>query len=570
MSTTLEKMGFEGHPDENQLLLALERELSPEESATIDRHLGSCWECRARSHELGRGILAFVEYREKRYLPSLPPPPHDFGDFPRQLRISASEGRREGAFGRIWRKLLALLTMPNQFRWAAGIAAMMVLVIIWTQVLSPPPLSATELLTRAAASQNPSRPQGEGRLAQRARQKVRIRDGRNRTVVRDFEWTIGSKIEPAWDLDSDLSKWNAPLTAEGFASWRESGSTKKDNVSRSGELWTLDTSDMEGRIKKASLVVRAKDFHPVEQHILFADNQQLDFEEVSFEIGSEITGRQAVEPPQIAQNAAPKATPVSPEIPVNPNPPVNLSESELAVRYLMFSNKWDLDEDLQISRSSSGVVVTGTASSPDRSQSIQAALGVLPNVQIAIKAPGAGQRPPAPSPRSAKTAAAALVPLLRNVLDRTFASNDDRRVFVDHCLNVSDTALSHAWVLKKLADRYSEAEAAPLSGESRVKLTEMLHAHLQQLGSTNVELDPLIGLLPISPVRDPDANENWRAAIAALFNNVQQQDSLVAALVVGTQAIGPDVRGASQNLRNVNHAIHVLLERLEKDGNALK
>jgi len=567
MSTTMEQMGFEGHPDENQLLLALERELSPEESATIDRHLGSCWECRARSHELQRGILAFVEYREKRYLPSLAPPPHDFHDFPRQLRVAAGEHQRDWAFRRILRRLLGLVIPPNQFRWAAAIASMTVLVVIWTQVLNPPALSATELLTRAAASQNPGAPQSEGRTARRVHQKVRVSDGRNRTVVREFEWTIGSKIESArWDPNADLTIWRAPLTAEGFASWRESGSTKKDKVSRSDEVWTLETTTSEGAIRKASLVVRAKDFHPVEQHILFGDNQQLDFEEVSFEIGPQVAARQPAEPPQIAQTAAPKAVAVSPEIPANP--PVNLSEIELAVRYLMFSNKWDLDEDLQISRGSSEVVVAGTASSSDRSQSIQAALSKLSNVRAAVTAPVLTQRPTSVRP-PARTASGVPVPLLRDVLDRSFSSNDDRRAFVDHSLNASDAALSHAWVLKKLADRYNEDEETLLSTESRTKLTEMLRVHLEQLQSINAQLDLLIDLLPKSSGSDPDAAGNWRAAIAMLFSDVQQQDSLVAALIVGAQADRQDAREASRNLRNVNHAIHILLERLS-DGNALK
>src|SRR5262245_37058723 len=188
MRTTFEKMGLEGHPDENQLLLALEGELTPEESATIDRHLGSCWECRARSHELQRGILAFVEYREKRYLPSLAPPPHDFRDFPRQLRISAGDRQGQATLVRIWRRLLALLLPPSQFRWAAAIATIMVIVLIWTQILNPPPISATELLTRAAAFQNPDPPQGGDRPVRTARQKLRISDGRNRIVLREFQW----------------------------------------------------------------------------------------------------------------------------------------------------------------------------------------------------------------------------------------------------------------------------------------------------------------------------------------------------------------------------------------------
>ena len=63
MNTETEKLSFGtgGHPDENQLLLALERELSLEEAARVEQHLGNCWSCRARSSEIQSGILAFVE-----------------------------------------------------------------------------------------------------------------------------------------------------------------------------------------------------------------------------------------------------------------------------------------------------------------------------------------------------------------------------------------------------------------------------------------------------------------------------------------------------------------------------
>src|ERR1700730_11465214 len=98
MNKEIEKASFgaEGHPDENQLLLALERELSPEETAQVKQHLGNCWSCRARSSEMQSGILAFVEYREKRYLPSLEPPPLDYRDFPGRLRRIADENEPVG------------------------------------------------------------------------------------------------------------------------------------------------------------------------------------------------------------------------------------------------------------------------------------------------------------------------------------------------------------------------------------------------------------------------------------------------------------------------------------------
>src|ERR1700730_11824838 len=103
MNTEAEKTSFgaDGHPDENQLLLAIERELPLEEAAQVEQHLGNCWSCRARSSEMQSGILAFVEYREKRYLPSLASPPHDFGSFPGKFRGIAAEGKPGGLARRI-------------------------------------------------------------------------------------------------------------------------------------------------------------------------------------------------------------------------------------------------------------------------------------------------------------------------------------------------------------------------------------------------------------------------------------------------------------------------------------
>src|SRR5579863_10493534 len=140
MNTGTEKTAFnaDGHPDESRLLLALERELSLEETAEIEQHLGTCWSCRARSNEMQSGILAFVEYREKRYLPSLEPPPHDFGGFPGQLSRIAAEGNTDGLVLRTWRSIWRFVTSSSQIKWVSATATIMVLVIFWTQVLLNP------------------------------------------------------------------------------------------------------------------------------------------------------------------------------------------------------------------------------------------------------------------------------------------------------------------------------------------------------------------------------------------------------------------------------------------------
>jgi len=555
MNIGLEKASFgaNGHPDENQILLALERELSAEEAAQVEQHLGNCWSCRARASEMQSGILAFVEYREKRYLPSLEPPPHDFGGFPGELRRIADEGKVDGLSVRIWRSVWRFLTSSNQVKWVGATAAIMVLVIFWTQVLlNPSTVSASELLTRATAAQNPFGPSEKG-VRRTAHQRVRISSGQQ-SVVREFEWTVGSPISQArWQTETELSTWKVPLTANGFAGWRDSVSSKKDKVKRSGDRWTLDTTAVDDLVKEAWLVVRANDFHPVEQHIRFADDRQFDFEELAFEI-STLQRPAFIPQEEIAASSPAKGPEVSPAPTVDPN------ETELELRYTMFTHQWDLGEDLLIARTASGIAVNGTASSEDRAASMQSILSGLPHVQISITAPRAVDRPAASNPSApGKSVPASSRPLLKDALDTAFTSPEQRREFVDGCLAASDTELSHAWALKKLVDRYSESEERLLKIESKAKLGEMLRTHLEQLGAANAELDSLIQLLPSSLAQHSDVAGNWRASILSLFAQVQKQDSLVASLVAGAQANGQDAAAASESFRSTHESIDALL-----------
>jgi hypothetical protein len=561
MNTETEKNAFsaDGHPDENQLLLALERELSPEEAAQVEQHLGNCWSCRARSSEMQNGILAFVEYREKRYLPSLEPPPHDFGGFPGKLGRIAAESKPDGLALRIWRSIWRFVTSSNHVKWVSATAAIMVVVIFWTQILlNPSTVSASEFLARASAPQNPGT-QEKNHVSRTAHQRVRISNGQQ-TVVREFEWNVGSPIpEAGWQMKAEPSKWNAPFTAYGFAAWRDSVSTRKDKVRHSGDRWTLDTTAVHDAVKEAWLIVRASDFHPLEQHIRFADDRQLDFEELAFEISTaQRPNSESVAPARVAPDSPTKTPEVAPER------TVDLNETELDLRYAIFLKQWDLGEDLLIARTPSGVAISGTASSGDRAASMQSVLSGFENVQISITGPTAVNRPATSNrPVPGRSEPTSSTPLLKDALDRAFTSPEERREFVDRCLAASDAGLSHAWALKKLVDRYSESEERLLKTESQDKLREMLRTHLQQVADADAGLDPLIELLPGSRAQKPDVPENWRTGILALFAQVQQQDSLVTSLVVGTQANGQDAAAASGSLRSVHQAIGALLAGLD-------
>jgi anti-sigma factor RsiW len=356
MNQELKPVSFaaDGHPDEDQLLLALEQELPPDDAARVEKHLGNCWSCRARYEEMQRGILAFVEYREKRYLPLVAMPPDDTSGFRDRLRIFLKESSPVGLLTRIWRGLIGFVALPGQVkwvnvRWVSAVAATMAGVIFWVYVIgNPGVMSASELLTRAVAAQNPPVAAVTSGRRHTVHQEMQIRSG-NQTVVRDFQWTAGNPIGQArWNGQADLFSWSAPLTAEGFAGWRNSLREKKDTVKRAGNLLTLDTATSQDFIRDASIVIRAGDFHPVEQHLRFANNQRLDFIELAFAIDEEPQpAPEPLAPGPIAQAPSLPAGVPAPPAPTVP-PPADLDEAELQLRYTLFNHKWDVGEDLVI------------------------------------------------------------------------------------------------------------------------------------------------------------------------------------------------------------------------------
>jgi hypothetical protein len=552
----------DGHPDENQLLLALERELPLNDAARVEKHLGNCWSCRARYDEMQRGILVFVEYREKRYLPSVPMPPDDTNGFRDRLRNFVDESSPIGLLTRIWRWLFGFVALRGQVKWVGAVAAAMAGVIFWVYVIgSPGVMSASELLTRAVAAQNPPVSTATGGRRHIVHQKMQIRSG-NQTVVRDFQWTQGSPISRAgWDGQSDPLSWSAPMTAEGFAAWRDSLRQKKDTVKRAGDLLTLDTATSQGAIADAWIMVRAGDFHPVEQHLRFANDQRLDFIELAFQIDDK--PQPAAEPVSAIALAQSPSRPagVQPPPGLTVPPPADLDEVELQLRYTLFVNKWDLGEDLVIGRAGGQVTLTGIVSSTEREEDMRATLSTLPGVRFSADLPASADNQAAKPDQAIP--AQDRIPLLKDVLEKAFVSRDERLAFENRCLADADTTLSHAWALKRLADRYSEPEEQRLKPDSDQKLREMLRAHLEELGRANDGLRPLLALLPPSDAGIPTIPSEWRARMVALFSAVQQQDRLTSGLVAGSQTNGQNLATASANLRVTHRSIDALFEGLK-------
>jgi hypothetical protein len=542
----------DGHPEETVLYLAFAGELSDQDAAQIEAHTRDCRLCQTHLMELERGFAVYEEYRTNVLLPEVQPEPQSFRDFPTRLRELSEERVSESGVRKqtpdFWRRLF-----PSgvAVRWVSVTAAVMAVVILVTEtLLNPARLSAAELLERAAAFQNSSAVHTAGGKRKQARQRVRISSG-PKAVVRDFQWRVGGSIPNArWQDEADLGKWSAPLTAEGFSLWRNSLAQKKDRVKRNGEQWTLGTTASGNTIREAWIVVRANDFRPTEQHILFSDDRRLDFEELAFEV----TEEQAVERPlRETQDVAGQqpASRTQPSIPKS----ADLSETELQIRYVMFQKEWDLGEDLEIAKTGNDIAVSGVASSQERAQAMREALGQIASVQLDISSPPVSQVGGPPAIRDAPDLKNAS-PLLKDALEKVFPIPEQRRDFVDSCLAASDNALAHASALVKLAERYDAGSEASLTLDSQSKLREMLRIHLQRLRAADTQLDPLIQFLTTQATGSVAAGTGtWRDAMRTLFTQVREQDSLTTALVAGSQS----VTATSERMKFVHNSIHNLL-----------
>jgi hypothetical protein len=205
--------------------------------------------------------------------------------------------------------------------------------------------------------------------------------------------------------------------------------------------------------------------------------------------------------------------------------------------------------------------LSGIVSSRERDEEMRATLSALPNVRFLGDLPTASDAQSAGLDRAVPAQSA--TPLLKDVIERAFPSREGRLAFTDQCLADSDAALSYAWALKRLVDRYGESEEQLLKPDADQKLFEMLRAHLRELNRASDGLSPLFDLLPGRGAEVAAIPATWRARILTLFSAVQQQDRLVSSLVAGSQADGQNLVTVSSNLRTAHETIHDLLAGLK-------
>jgi len=236
--------------------------------------------------------------------------------------------------------------------------------------------------------------------------------------------------------------------------------------------------------------------------------------------------------------AVPVEVPPRPAVPsrpaaIVPGPTASISD-ELQVLSVLHGIGADLGDPVQVSLSNNHVQVRGVGLAPARKQEILAALEPLPNVSAQFSDP-----PVMPLPNDAAAGQPVVAPSAPNAFQARLEAQLGGHGPVDHftgqILNWSETATTHAYALRRLAQQFPTDAA--MNEQDRATLHGLVRDHLvalnAQLGSFDQVLVPVLtglGAKASSYTASPVAN-TWQVAAEQVFQAARHIEVLSSVLL---------------------------------------
>lgn len=637
--------GFAGndHPALEELLLWADREMEEREVARIEEHLAACWACRAKTGKIEQTISSLIEYEETVLKPNFPPPPGNWRGFDSRMRQYAEMNERPSLFSR-WvaalRRVQPGRQAPRAWRWSAVAVAVSLLFLVVLRNEPEQTVSAAELLQKAEAKEAEAlravaqpviyqklkaRRRATSRMREEsidlelwrdtahARQRLAVldRDGRRLLLESNDHSALWRELEQVYRINR--LDWRRPLSPAAWRASLASVAQSREVVIRArsaGGQEALTLSSMPrnaggmGTIIEARLIVRASDWHVVEQYVRVRwEDGEREYE--LSEAGFEIVSLDAVGPalfsepaPEANVAASPKPKPsaagpiprITPSLAPLPTA-AELAAAEVAARLALHRLGADLGEPIEVTQQPDRIEVRGLAETLGRKQELLGALQWLPLVRAEIRtvaeaAMETGQR--RDDETSEKTTSGA-PPVevatgrfpLQAALRKYFAEKAQtvepeavrRKVdeFANRAMDFSSGAMAQAWALRRLAERYTAAELARLTPESRRHLEIVIRNHVAALrrrveGSRNW-LRPALESLGddghLSAGLKPNWPDDWPGFAQAVFGAAQHLDRLTEGLFAGAESPGQNTNQQARALLTALQELDSQLHRLE-------
>jgi hypothetical protein len=559
------------HITDAMLMLAVDGELNDDEAVIVRSHLEACWSCRVRMEKIETAIADVIDYRNSLVRPHLP-----LGSGPRAMflarlhELSEKMGQKP-----LWRRILdraTAVSVPRIPRRLLGPAlAVLLISILLVRFSLPPAVSANELLQRAKVSEDHNLQSINHPIIYR-RVRIRSRD-RDITTVLYRDTSTGHQVQkleagdaPNVDLQERLKAARLdcgdPLSVQAFISWRESLPQRTDEITRmDDQLITLHTTANGGPIAEIDLTLRYTDYHAIAETLRFQDHKDVEINELAFNVmpfeavDASVFAPPPLPPPlPLPRVVAPNPLPIGPSL-------RDLADAEVQARVALHSAGADLGEQIDVNNTNGKTVaIAGLVDTPERKQDVIQALKGIPYTQTELKTMDEAE---AVSPSSDIQNGAIIValssePPLKAQLEEHFAEPSSRSEFINISLSQTRDAMSMAWALRRLSERYTADLISKLGASSQRDLETLVRDHVnsleKELHNLNTALRPLLAEsseLPenaLSTQSGPDSAD-WHSSVDLAFSDAQRIHDDVAVLLAGSTNENVDTKGVVQDLQ---------------------
>jgi len=513
-----------GHPEDGVLLRSLDGELPARKARQVRKHLEACWQCRAELESLEATVAECVRYRKQVLGTLLPEAPQAWQTLDRGFdRVDA-----EFANAPFWKRLPHLLPVW-QWGTAAAVAALLLVAVI--EFGHAPSVHAASLLQRAVAAAT-ARPVPVRNIS------IHMRSGL--PVLHTIGGAAGNYLPLPPDIHMEFQAAHFddadPLSARSFQEWRDSLPQRTDDVDTEPAAadphepcYRIRTQAAEGELASATLFLRVADLAPVESRFEFRDQNWIDFTQV-------------MEPP-FQPDGSPVAIPhEAPLRPVVPSRPAALAprssasiSDELQVVTTLHRIGADLGDPVEVNLTDGKVLVSGAGVSPERQRQVHELLDGNPNVEVRFSQPEAMLIPP---PEAAPATGGDTANLgIQTRIEKQLGGRAAFERFSAHVLDGNEAAMSHAYALRSVAERFKAENEVSMAAADRAQLHQLARDHVAALATQVRVMES--ALVPVlsglgGKAATPSAaatNTAWQQAAEDSFRSSRRLEVLLSVLL---------------------------------------
>lgn len=635
MKTNKNQSVIPSHIEDERLVSFLDGEIDAGPQKEMQAHLESCWDCRSRLCDVERSIEKFLRLRQEKLMPPELPPVGPAVDVFR-ARLGAhqmqlpSNSFLKGYLPDL-RKLTRVLgealdgrtySLRTQVIIARTAAAVILFSVVAGFVLFSGRLTtvtASELLRRSIEAQEMQLANADQPVV---RQRIQIvSKGRSGAQNASITWEVwsdvvnlrtrltsisGSAIAAESDaadrvrsvLRANRMDERKPLTAVSYKSWRDSLSSKSEDVASGVDangtsLYTIRTlpngSPNLDDLMEARMSVRASDYHPTRLYLkVKSAGGYQEFELVENEY--EIVSLNSVSPELFAENETagtmevgrttveePTTTPtVSHDEPAMSSAEIvtATAETEINVLNALHQIGADVSEQLSVTRSANGLLeVQGIVETDSRKNEILQVLDEFKGnsaVRIHIQTIDEATRALANEKRHTQPGQVNTVEVNKGglavdtELRKYFSSrggdvDNQIRQYASRIVNRSQTALFQASALNRMANRFTAEKLNELDPASRSKWLNILKGYASAVRRETAllrgELESVFGDISVRPTEPIKGDANLIASARRLYDLASANDRVIrSAFTISSGDLSVSAIRTGQFQRNLSEA----------------